>query len=96
MTWEHQWQGREKFYEHLVATKRLAAAHRRPELSFEYLWLLRAFRELGTGRAFGMALGPIPFRDILAYADRFEMPMWSVDVLMRLDVHWTKLVNQDG
>lgn len=96
MTWNHQWAGREKFYEHLVATGRLADKHRRPDTWPQYIWLLRAFRELSTGRSQGMSLGQIPLRDILDYADRFGLPMWSVDVLMHVDVHWLKLVNKDG
>lgn len=34
---------------------------------------MKAFWDLGTGRAIGFAIGPIPWRDIVEYADRHKL-----------------------
>lgn len=92
----HQWAGREKFYAHLEKSQLLAPAHRRPAQADRYLWLLRAFRELSTERAIGMGIGPIPFRALEWYCDRYALPAWCIDALLLIDRGWLDMVNSDG
>lgn len=94
MHWSKHWADREKFYEYLLTTGRLSPADRRPAV-LRWLWLFRAFRELSTCRALGMGVGPIPLSAVHAYIDRYGLPEWSVDALLRIDAVWLK-VNQDG
>lgn len=55
-------------------------------------WLLRAFNELSTCRQLGMTIGPIPVTAIFDYVDRYAMPEWTVDALMKIDAEWLELV----
>lgn len=87
--------GREKFYAHLEATGRLARIDRRPPV-LRWLWLYRAFRELSTCRTIGMTAGQIPISAVHAYVDRYQLPEWSVDAVLKIDAQWLELVNEDG
>jgi hypothetical protein len=93
--WNKRWTGREKFYTHLEKTGRVAPVDRRPHV-LRWLWLYRAFRELSTCRVIGMSAGQIPISAVHAYVDRYELPEWSVDALLKIDVEWLALVNEDG
>lgn len=42
-----------------------------PDIPEEALFAYQAFNEIATDRALGMALGPIPFMAIDAYATRY-------------------------
>ena len=42
-----------------------------------------------------MAVGPIPISAMWSYVDRYGLPEWSLDALMRIDGEWHK-VHSDG
>lgn len=59
------------------------------------MWLYRAFRELSTCRAIGMALGHIPISAVHSYVDRYALPEWCVDALLKIDAAWLMMVSED-
>jgi hypothetical protein len=64
-----------------------------PEVHSVY-WLLEAFYELSTARAYTMAgAASIPITAIWAWADRHCPPPWFVDGILSLDSFWLGLNN---
>lgn len=45
---------------------------------------MRAFANLSTCRAIGMAVGPIPWRDAVAYADRAGLDEEAAEVFVEV------------
>lgn len=78
-----------------MRTKRIAAVDVRPK-ALRWFWLWRAFRELSTCRAVGMSLGRIPIVAVHAYVDRYGLPEWCVDALLKIDVGWLAMEDDDG
>jgi hypothetical protein len=68
---------------------------RRPQV-LRWLWLWRAFRELATCRTVGMTLGRIPIVAMHEYVDRYALPHWSVDALMKIDAEVLAMEHDDG
>lgn len=92
--WHKQWAGREKFYAFLNESGRLARAHRRPDATAHW-WLYRAFNELATCRSVGMSVGPIPLSVMWMYVDRYALPEWVIDALMRIDRAWLEIMHDE-
>lgn len=42
-----------------------------------------------------MSIGPIPITAMFAYVDRFGLPEWSMDALMRIDQDWLELLSKE-
>lgn len=40
-----------------------------------------------------MSFGPIPITAVWQYVDRYALPEWSVEAIMRLDGEYLELVN---
>jgi len=53
-------------------------------VSAEEAWTIYAFHELGSNRAIGMTVGPIPEHAVSAYADRYGLDHWSAQVFTYL------------
>jgi hypothetical protein len=51
----------------------IAALHARPKVPARLHFIWEAFRELGTDRQLGMAVGPIPWSAIDRYARRYRL-----------------------
>lgn len=43
-----------------------------------------------------MALGQIPLVAVFEYVDRYALPEWAIDAVLRIDAQWLAMVNDDG
>jgi len=59
-------------------------AENEPEVFEGDDFYLGAFSELSTCRSFGMSLGPIPWRDIVAYSEYHELERGMSDFFVRV------------
>ncbi len=66
-----------------------------PELG-RYTPILSAFMELSTERQIGMSVGPIPMSKVYEYLDRYDLPLWWVEVISAADAMTLKLHADDA
>lgn len=72
--WNLVWGDRTEFLRDLLADGEAPRALLdQPEVPNRLLFAWRAFWELNTERSIGMAIGPIPWRSIGAYAEKFSL-----------------------
>ena len=42
-----------------------------------------------------MAMGPIPLTAMWLYVDRYGLPEWALDALMRIDGQWLEIMHDE-
>lgn len=60
---------------------------------------LKAFRDLHTCRSVGMSLGPIPWIDVVYYAERFQLDHDLIEpfiyIIRAMDVAYQDWINKE-